>query len=75
MAIALSARGGLVRWWEWTTIETAAQLDWLPVDYEIRDARGVLCRAVGVGVAPPTGWVRIDSGAAYAPALPAQVCR
>lgn len=62
-----------VRWWEWTEITSAGQLSWLPVDFALRDARGVDCRAVGVGIAPPVGWERCDTGEPYAPRLPARI--
>lgn len=71
MAIALGTHE--VRWWQWSTVDTTAQLDNLPVDCEIRDSAGVLCRAVGIGVAPSSGWVRVDIGADYIPTLPARL--
>lgn len=72
--MAISPGVGIsTRWWEWTEIVTAEQLSWLPVDYELRDAKSVECRSVGVGVAPPVGWIRCDTGEPYSPCLPAQV--
>lgn len=61
------------RWWEWTTITTDGELCWLPGDYELCDADGVQCRAAGAGVAPPVGWIRVDTDQPHIPRLPAVV--
>lgn len=72
MAIATPV-GQPTRWWEWKTVNTESQLDRLPVDCELRDATGITCRAAGVGVAPPSGWMRTDTGRPYTPQLPAKI--
>lgn len=72
MAIATGV-GVPTRWWEWTTITTTAQLDWLPIDYELCDADGIHCRAVGNIAAPPIGWIRVETDQPYIPRLPAVV--
>lgn len=58
--------------WDWREILTREQLGWLPCDYWLLDADGVECVSVGVGVAPPSGWIRCDTGDYYVPVLPAR---
>ena len=72
MAVATGV-GIPTRWWEWTEITDAAQLSWLPLDYELCDADGVHCRAVGNIAAPPAGWIRLDDEQPHVPRLPASV--
>lgn len=74
MAVAVGV-GLETRWWEWSQIDSLRQLTWLPVDYELRDAQGVDCRAVGNVVAPPLGWIHSGTGEPYIPRLPARVIR
>lgn len=75
MAVVVGVRRIEGRCWEWSQILTAAELNWLPVDFELSDADGVECRAVGVGVSPPSGWVQCATGEAHTPRLPARVIR
>jgi hypothetical protein len=58
--------------WEWREITSSKQLGWLPCDYWLLDADGVECVSVGVGAAPPSGWIRCATGEQYAPILPAR---